>query len=451
MSMDKQHIRIAIIEFPGTNCERETAQAVRRAHMEPVSVRWNQAALGLAGYDGFIIPGGFSYEDRSRSGIIAALDPLMDELRLQAETGKPVLGICNGAQILVEAGLVPGFEHYRIGAALAPNRQTVRQEGTECPPRIVGTGFYNAWINVAADCQRLPNAFTSELQPGEVLHMPAAHAEGRFVIPQEALELYWRLGLVVFRYCDSTGAIDPSFPVNPNGSIDNIAALCNASGNVMAIMPHPERTVAGDPIFAAMRRYIEEHHNHQPRRLPLLPLPKEWESWSTRSDTDTATSQPSGNQLSTSLLIATVITDNTAVTVERELRRRGIAVSVTRNTEWTLTARPGIDAKRFNEAVDQACASGMLYNANKEHPIEPLDGCVVKVRANEGEDFIGRHTLETLRDIFAIDAFDSIEHAVVWTIRAIDGDREPDPAVMEALYATHILDNPFSQRRSTHA
>src|SRR5215208_2855516 len=100
-------MKIAIIQFPGSNCERETILAVKRAGMDPVEFLWNESTDRLAAMDGYIIVGGFSYEDRSRAGIIAALDPVMHELTIQSESGKPILGICNGAQILVETGLVP--------------------------------------------------------------------------------------------------------------------------------------------------------------------------------------------------------------------------------------------------------------------------------------------------------------------------------------------------------
>src|SRR4051812_5292352 len=108
-------ISIGVIQFPGSNCERETSLAVRRAQMEPVEFLWNEPIDKLIACDGYIIVGGFSYEDRSRSGAIAALDPIMQIIRQQSDNGKPVLGICNGAQILVETGLVPGIANHEVG------------------------------------------------------------------------------------------------------------------------------------------------------------------------------------------------------------------------------------------------------------------------------------------------------------------------------------------------
>src|SRR5579863_4408946 len=132
-------MRIAVVQFPGSNCERETILALKRANMEPVEFLWNEPHEKLRAMDGYIIVGGFSYEDRSRAGIIAALDPVMQEIAAQSATGKPVLGICNGAQILVETGLVPGLENNKIAMALTENKRVANG-------KILGTGYYNAWI-----------------------------------------------------------------------------------------------------------------------------------------------------------------------------------------------------------------------------------------------------------------------------------------------------------------
>ena len=162
-------MKIAIVQFPGSNCERETILAVRRAGMIPVEFLWNESHLKLREMDGYILVGGFSYEDRSRAGIIAALDPVMQEIKVQSELGKPVLGICNGAQILVETGLVPGLVNNQLGMALSENKRIV--DG-----KILGTGFYNNWIYMCTRTHR-NNAFTRHMSKESILNVPIAHAE----------------------------------------------------------------------------------------------------------------------------------------------------------------------------------------------------------------------------------------------------------------------------------
>ena len=128
------NIKIGIIQFPGSNTERETFMACTRAGMEPVEFLWNNDPVELSKLDGYIIVGGFSYEDRSRAGVIAALDPIMKQISIESEKNKPVLGICNGAQILVESGLVPGFKNNQIGIALTDNKRV---------KKLLGAGITN--------------------------------------------------------------------------------------------------------------------------------------------------------------------------------------------------------------------------------------------------------------------------------------------------------------------
>src|SRR5436190_8186019 len=188
-------MRIAIVQFPGSNCERETMLAVKRAGMEPVEFLWNEPREKLTNMDGFIIVGGFSYEDRSRAGVIAALDPVMQEIKLQSEQGKPVLGICNGAQILVETGLVPGLENHKVGMVLTENKRVADD-------KILGTGYYNSWVHLRLANEYQRNAFTRKLSHKSILHVPIAHGEGRFVMSPALLQEVVAQGLNVFQYCD---------------------------------------------------------------------------------------------------------------------------------------------------------------------------------------------------------------------------------------------------------
>ena len=428
----KRTPKIAVIEFPGTNCEQESATAIKRNGAIPYFFRWNDRASMLEQCDGIVIPGGFSYEDRSRSGIIAAMDPLMDTLKREAEKGKPILGICNGAQILIESGLVPGFKEYPLGAALAPNVQKIDDH-------IIGTGFYNAWVYVTNGNESMTDApFTASFSGQTVMRIPAAHAEGRFTIPPQLLTLYRENKMIPFRYCDQQGNVATGFPENPNGSVDSIAALTNIDQHVMAIMPHPERTVAGDPIFLSMIRYIEKGITV---KIPSIDRPAIQQNVE-------QTVLPAG--LRKELTVASIVTDNTAVSVERELRRRNIPIHVKRMVHWTLVANEQSNETAFETAYERACSSGILFNPNKEYPIEPIiepGGHAFVVKANLTEDSKGERALRVLHEIFKIDAFSMVEHAILWILQPDCIHTANSEVLIEQAVSTHIFNNPFSQRR----
>lgn len=218
--------KIAVLQMPGMNCEDESARAIIAAGGQAEIFRWTRPAEELAKFNGFLVPGGFSYQDRVRAGAVAAKDPLISALRAQAESGKPVLGICNGCQVLVEAGLVPGkCGNGKVEVALAPNRYAGRR------------GYYTRWVILEPDsrshCQFLEKLPIS-------IPMPIAHAEGRFT--HESASEFAKLaadGFVALKYagCDEDGIGNG----NPNGSMLATAAMTNNAGNVLAMMPHPER------------------------------------------------------------------------------------------------------------------------------------------------------------------------------------------------------------------
>jgi phosphoribosylformylglycinamidine synthase len=209
-------MRVAIVRFPGSNCEAETARAVERAGAEAVYISHRAAAL--EGAEAVILPGGFSYGDYLRSGAIARFSPVMEAIRSYAASGRPVLGICNGFQILCEAGLLPGALVRNVSLRYLSRPVTVRVERTDTP-----------WTN----------AYRS----GEILILPIGHGDGRFVAPEAELDALELEGRIVLRYA---GPDRPGEPANPNGSLRAIAGISNREGNVVGLMPHPERLA--DPI-----------------------------------------------------------------------------------------------------------------------------------------------------------------------------------------------------------
>lgn len=208
--------RVAVVTFPGSNDDRDALRAVALMGGDPVSA-WHRDE-DLQGADAVILPGGFSYGDYLRTGAIARFAPVMAAVRQYAEEGRPVLGICNGFQILCEAGLLPGALIRNRGLSFVCRRIQVRTE----------------------DASGLSPGFPE----GEVLQVPIKHGEGQFVASQEELAGIEEEGLVAMRYCASDGTIDERY--NPNGSSNNIAGLRNVRGNVLGMMPHPEHAVDPD-------------------------------------------------------------------------------------------------------------------------------------------------------------------------------------------------------------
>ncbi len=240
-------IKCAVIAFPGNNCEIETARAAKRNGFKSQIFRWNQKKDLREFKPQFIIlPGGFSFEDRGRSGLLASKEPIFDYLREVAQTGTIILGICNGAQMVVESGLIPAE------IALAKN---IRRDETG---HVLGTGFFNSWVSLKPENKN--TVFTKYLEK-RVLTVPVAHGEGRFVSRDEKVLKKLKEGsLAAFRYCDESGKVSDSFPITPNGSNFATAAICNKEGTVMAMMPHPERffdNFDGDEIFQSIKKSIE--------------------------------------------------------------------------------------------------------------------------------------------------------------------------------------------------
>jgi phosphoribosylformylglycinamidine synthase subunit PurQ / glutaminase len=208
--------RVGVVTFPGSLDDRDALRAVACMGGDPVSV-WHQDR-DLGGADAVILPGGFSYGDYLRAGAIARFAPAMTAVREFAEAGGPVLGICNGFQILCEAGLLPG--------ALIRNK---------------GLAFICRRIHIRAEDS---SGNAARFTPGEVLQAPIKHGEGQFVASPEEMDRLRREGRIAFRYCAPDGRLDEQF--NPNGSSAAIAGVWSDGGNVLGLMPHPEHAVDPD-------------------------------------------------------------------------------------------------------------------------------------------------------------------------------------------------------------
>ena len=209
----RNDLKVAIIQFPGTNCDIDTYRVFTNELVIDTSLIWHEKDVDLQEYDAVILPGGFSYGDHLRAGIIAAHSPIAKQLKKLSLRGKPIIGICNGFQILVELGLLPGALLRNSNLRFVCKWTTLKVENT--------------------------NLFTNCFESNSLIRMPVAHNEGRYYVTDETLQDLEINKQIILRYVDSSGKV--SINSNPNGSVSNIAAVSNTEGNVLGMMPHPER------------------------------------------------------------------------------------------------------------------------------------------------------------------------------------------------------------------
>lgn len=450
-------IKIAIIQFPGLNTEYETRREINRVGMQGEFFRWNDDAKKLSKYDGYVIGGGFSYEDRGRAGVIASLDPVMKMIKLEAAKGKPVLGICNGAQILLESGLVPGVDGNKLVMSLARNRRIKDGE-------VLGTGYYNVWSYMKCTTAKGNCMFTCNINEGEIVHAPIAHGEGRYTT--EIADLIHKLkdkGQIVFRYCDEKGVITENFPINPNGAMFNIAAICNPAGNVMAIMPHLERAAfASEKLFSSMRdSIIEIKKGGAKKRAHHLPI-KPMQFWPLPA-------YKIANK-SIQMFVSLIITDKEAETYELAIKSLGFPkVKVTRETHYEI----GYAGKQPDEKMlKKLIQSGILLNTNKETSITKLakeslkfeakrekfspvfekecEPTVIKLLVREKEDFVGMSQTSTLKHRLKMDEISHVKTGTLWTIHIPTKSKNVAKEELKKLVGTHIFFNPHRQDAWTY-
>ncbi|NJP11441.1 MAG: phosphoribosylformylglycinamidine synthase subunit PurQ [Leptolyngbyaceae cyanobacterium RU_5_1] len=212
-------MKFGVVVFPGSNCDRDVAYVTRDLLHQSTRMVWHEDS-DLSDLDVVIVPGGFSYGDYLRCGAIARFSPAMQAVIEHAKQGKYVLGICNGFQVLTEAGLLPG--------ALVKNRD-----------------LHFICDRIPLKVERTDLPWTQSYQPDEVITLPIAHGEGSYYADAKTLTELEANGQILFRYCTPSGSLDTDG--NPNGSLHNIAGICNSQGNVLGMMPHPER--ASDPLL----------------------------------------------------------------------------------------------------------------------------------------------------------------------------------------------------------
>ena len=318
---------VAILSFPGNNCEIGSIRAIERNGMTPMFFRWNDDPAKLKEADAYFIPGGFAYEDRGRAGMIAGRDPVIEVIKEEAAKGKVVIGICNGAQVLVESGLIPLNKELKMSLA----RNAI---GDHAP------GFLNEWIYITPTCARDRCAVSNW---DGAIQIPIAHGEGRFAT--EDKDLYEELKAndqIAFSYCDESGKVSDDPIHTPNGSMYAIAGICNPGGNVIALMPHPERTRDGDPYFKSMREWIIKGEGGRM---------KDKETHDS-GEFEVSSREPKG----TEIFIDTIIVNNEERTVEQAAHRNIPSLKL---RQLKYISIPEDEPKKILDTI-------ALFNANKE-------------------------------------------------------------------------------------
>ncbi len=289
---------------------------------------------------------------------------------------------------------------------------------------VVGVGYYNAWANLKMSVPSNRCAFTRHLNTGDFINIPLAHGEGRFIVPDELLEKMIANDQTVYRYCDDDGNLVDEFPTNPNGSIYNIAAVCNPVGNVMAMMPHPERTENGDAIFSSMKEFIEKGNPVTNHNLSFDRPHYEVTDYKANPDV-------------TEWIIDMIIADNEATSIHNALNHLGLDVTVTRQAHWEITTKGD-----RSDILKQIDATGELYNSNKEFISEIKSAeNTASFLVRQKEDMLGRAKFESLTERFEIDKLSELKRGVVWNLTVNGGNFE---VVLKDILNTHILFNSLS-------
>lgn len=445
--------KVAVILFPGSNCELEALRAVKRSHMEAHLLRWNDHTKKLSDYDAFILPGGFSYEDRGRSGIVASKDPIMKAVKKEALAGKPVLGICNGAQVLVETGMIPGLDPSHLEMALAWNERI--KNG-----KILGVGFYNDWVYIRHDAKPGRSVY-NRFNPKILLQIPVAHGEGRFTTKDRTvLKKLIANDQALFRYCDRNGKFVDEFPVNPNGAMYNLAGVCNREGNVMALMPHPERTIKGQPIFDSLASYLTSSTKVRVQKTAAESLQRTEKTVKTAKTRplEAVEKQRSGPDIA--MLVRLIITDNEERTIENTLKGIGYKdITLYRQVYLGFSVK---NKKNLVKTAEQLIESGEILNLNKEIPTVFIKNTAYAYTKEEGlkkiknplqkgrhvialeyDNYVGKSICNSLKTHEHLKELQKVERGIHWTVRLKKSSQ------FNNLIGTHIFHNPHSMKLLT--
>lgn len=426
-------IRFAVLAFPGSRPESETVRAFSRNVMEAEEFSWDDPLLldggRLEDFDGYCLVGKWNGESGDRSSAIAARDPVMEKVKREASKGKVVMGIGRGAEILVESGLIPGYDNLELACAVVWTGLPQEGKGAEAGLRDRGVHLKN----IAPKNRSAFNAVAG------LLELPFGHGEGQFVFGNPAtLKALRGNGQILFQYCDGNGKGKPSVPLLPGGSTEAIAALCNPAGNVMAIISHPGRDPlgGGDAIFTSIREWIEGGYKAGHKSLGKLQTPE-----------DIRPFEPADVEF----LVRRKRADALERAVEGALREGGFGIGLTRYDYWKVNLFLGMDP---GGVAIQILQSGVIadlgkcwvtvrigkavfsYSGEKGlHPIEANSERWLVVR--DRFDAVGERKAEEIRKQVRKE-IESVGYGVLWDVE------KADEKALYGIIRTKILYNPNS-------
>jgi phosphoribosylformylglycinamidine synthase len=414
-------VRFAVIAFPGTTGETETVRAFRQNGMEAEIVLWNDAGMIKGSrcddFDGYCLPGGMSFGDYGRGGLLASRQPILEVIRKEAAKGKVILGIGNGAEILVESGMIPGYGNGAVACAV---ERRMRADGSE--------GGWSSLRNVAPKNRSAFNRFAGGLR------LVGMNPPRRFVFGDPAvLEAVRKNSQIVFRFGDQGKGRG-----SDSQEAESIAALCNPSGNVLAILSHPEQDPqgGGNPIFQSIREWIESRSQSGYSALGLY---QGIQSIKPFAPADVE------------FIVRTKSVDNERKMVEAALEAKGLKVNLKRYTYWSAKLKSGAEGM---ETVRRILESGVLANLNKDWVTVRIAGGSYQYKEGRGlqdieldsskwlvvcekADFVGSSIGDELRERWNMPV-ESLAHGILWEVENAD-----DQTVYEVI-RTKILYNPNS-------
>ncbi len=417
--------RVAIIYFPGTTGVPQVQHALLAVGLSYQRVLWNTTE-SLSQYDAFILPAGFSFGDRIRAGVIAAHTPVMQQLCQAAQQGKPILGIGNGCNILVEAGLLPGATPLGLAGALTTNVRSKTQG-------IMGVGLYHSAVHIKYIAPTQRSVFTSQLALNAILPAQVNDRAGAFVFPLDLLNALERNQQILFKYCTASGTVENDFPVNPNGSQASIAGLCNPTGNVVGYIPELERDEQGAVLFQGLRQSLAQPITPITQPLPWHPNPIIIRRYQSAIE-------------SLDFYVQTAQTQAASRSAETVLQRAGFNVHVQCQQYWEVWH--DAPTERVTELMKTIINSSVLFQPQLDHyqlQWQP-DNTTVTVLVRDITDYIGKYAIQQLHHQYNVTELENCLQGIIWkfTLPATTDITERLQQVSQMLQ-TYLFYNPYSQ------